>query len=53
MKRIITINFVQFSDNRIENLKTVTKEDQEMSALREIVNGWPEKWKQVPKPLQP
>jgi hypothetical protein len=53
-KENVQINFVQFSDNKIETLKEATSSDPELAALRDIVvDGWPEKRHMVPKPIQP
>ena len=50
----VRIEFVQFSTNKLEELKEESRNDQVVSALREkIYVGWPDKAKDTPAPLRP
>ncbi len=47
------IHFVQFSAERLSKIKLGTAKDKTLAELKEIiVTGWPEKMKDLPKPLR-
>ncbi|PIK51510.1 hypothetical protein BSL78_11615 [Apostichopus japonicus] len=49
-KQHVTVNFVQFSDEKITSLHSETKSDPELNVLKDIIlNGWPAKRREVPK----
>ncbi|PIK33275.1 hypothetical protein BSL78_29913 [Apostichopus japonicus] len=49
----INMSFAYFSDGKLMELKQMTNEDSEMTALREqIISGWPEKQRSVPQPIR-
>jgi len=48
------INFVQFTDEKLSQIKSDTASDPALSELKEIItSGWPSKMRDLPKPLQP
>lgn len=52
-KEHAVINFFQFSDRKVNEIQRGTDSDLELNALRDvIIQGWPEKRKQIPKSLQ-
>ena len=49
----IKIQYVQFTDDKMSELKRESSRDPTISALREvIVEGWPRQRKELPEPLQ-
>lgn len=52
-KEEVVVNFVQFSEQKVKDIKRETMSDPELSSLMEIIiDGWPEKRRSVPKPIQ-
>ncbi|XP_071842713.1 uncharacterized protein [Apostichopus japonicus] len=52
-KEHVVVNFVQFSDQNVNEIQRGTDSDLELNALRDvIIQGWPEKRKQIPRSLQ-
>ena len=50
----VQIHLVQFSSDKMRELRDATNKDSELSALREtIIAGWPELQKEVPSVLKP
>ncbi len=49
----IQINHVMFSSHKVSELQMETEKDRILSELKTvIVSGWPDKMKDLPKPLQ-
>ena len=50
----ISVNMVQFSNNKIQQLRSEPKSDPVLSSLQDIiVNGWPNRRDEIPKQLRP
>ena len=50
----ISVNMVQFSNNKIQQLRSESKSDPVLSSLQDIViNGWPDRCDEIPKQLRP
>ena len=50
----ISVNMVQFSNNKIQQLRSESKSDPVLSSLQDIiVNGWPNRRDKIPKQLRP
>ncbi|XP_048257540.1 uncharacterized protein K02A2.6-like [Haliotis rufescens] len=50
----IRVDLTQFSDKKIQSLKEETSKDATLQALKEIIlEGWPERPKQLPAPIRP
>ena len=50
----IIVNMVQFSNNKIQQLRSESKSDPSLSSLQDIiVNGWPKRRDEIPKQLRP
>ncbi|PIK34102.1 hypothetical protein BSL78_29068 [Apostichopus japonicus] len=49
----LKIQFIHFSEHKLNSIKDATKDDQELVALTEIVvNGWPERQREVPQAIR-
>ena len=50
----LRVQFIQFSDDKLSNLKKASLIDPELSALRHVIfTGWPDSYKKVPTILRP
>lgn len=47
------IQFVHFSDRKLGSIREATKQDTELTALKDIIqNGWPDRHRETPQPLR-
>ena len=47
------VEFVHFSENKLNSIKDATKDDEELTALKNIIiNGWPERQRDTPQPIR-
>ncbi len=54
IKLDIKFHLIQFSEKKTEQLKDESRKDPEIAALKEvIINGWPERQKDLPQVLRP
>ena len=50
----LKIEHIHFSNNKLEELKEISRRDMEIAAIKDIiVAGWPEKQKDIPSHLKP